>query len=252
LDTKDEHVVNISLIEGTEWNTEAMGYVTIAHIKRKYYVVRKMKQQQHKHEMQCIHSNVCRFRFVSDPPCDGKNAHDGEICSSFSIAIVEPSNNDQLILSTKKRIRQLFLDDSKCELCEKVFAEDGYDGNNEGCEKGLCIECAIHKSLVEFSNAITRSVAKESEQRIEDAIDELQRRIDNPVSKPFEPHSHDCDIVNAAYASAISLLREGDNTDKIYKCVVPKGECNQYKKQGNKITYACIGCGSLKLRGERK
>jgi hypothetical protein len=62
--------------------------------------------------------------------------------------------NEKVIKNAKLRIRQLFLDDSKCELCEKVTEEDGYDGNNEGCEKGLCIECAIHKSLVELSATI--------------------------------------------------------------------------------------------------
>ena len=66
-------------------------------------------------------------------------------------------DNKQLIKDTKLRIRHLFLDDSKCELCEKVTEEDGYDGQNEGCEKGLCIECAIHKALVEFSDAIART-----------------------------------------------------------------------------------------------
>lgn len=65
----------------------------------------------------------------------------------------EPGN-EKLIRATKLRIRQLFLDDSKCELCEKVAEEDGYDGQNEGCEKGLCIECAIDKALREFARAI--------------------------------------------------------------------------------------------------
>jgi len=67
------------------------------------------------------------------------------------------TQNEKLINDAKLRIRQLFLDDSKCELCEKVTSEDGYDGNNEGCEKGLCIECAIHKSLVELSTAIRKA-----------------------------------------------------------------------------------------------
>ena len=66
-------------------------------------------------------------------------------------------DNEKLIKVAKLRIRQLFLDDSKCELCEKVTEEDGYDGQNEGCEKGLCIECAIHKALVEFFDAIART-----------------------------------------------------------------------------------------------
>jgi hypothetical protein len=61
---------------------------------------------------------------------------------------------DELVKATKMRIRQLFLDDSKCELCEKIDEADGYDGQNEGCEKGLCIECAIDKALREFAEEI--------------------------------------------------------------------------------------------------
>ena len=61
---------------------------------------------------------------------------------------------DELVKATKMRIRQLFLDDSKCELCEKIDEADGYYGQNEGCEKGLCIECAIDKALREFAEEI--------------------------------------------------------------------------------------------------
>lgn len=68
---------------------------------------------------------------------------------------------DKLVTKTKLRIRQLFLDDAKCELCEKIFPEDGYDGQNEGCEKGLCIECAIDKALREFAEHINKLQTKE-------------------------------------------------------------------------------------------
>ena len=61
---------------------------------------------------------------------------------------------DAMIKQQKLRMRQLFLDDAKCELCEKVTEEDGYDGQSEGCEKGLCIECAIDKSLREFAESL--------------------------------------------------------------------------------------------------
>jgi hypothetical protein len=42
---------------------------------------------------------------------------------------------------------------------------------------------------------------------VDKVIEELERRIKNPASKPFETHSHECDIVGAAYASAIALLK---------------------------------------------
>jgi hypothetical protein len=97
---------------------------------------------------------------------------DAKFCDSYSLTR-EPApelDNEKLIKETKFRIRQLFLDDSKCELCEKVFWDDGYDGNSEGCEKGLCIECAIHKALVEFANAIARTATLA-------ALDEIERII---------------------------------------------------------------------------
>ena len=77
-----------------------------------------------------------------------------EVGCASHIGLKREKMLDELVKATKMRIRQLFLDDSKCDLCEKIDEADGYDGQNEGCEKGLCIECAIDKALREFAEEI--------------------------------------------------------------------------------------------------
>jgi len=83
--------------------------------------------------------------------CDFDDAAMVKIFRSRPVQTDREKVLDKLVKATKVRLRQLFLDDSKCELCEKVDEEDGYDGQKEGCEKGLCIECAIDLALREFA-----------------------------------------------------------------------------------------------------
>jgi hypothetical protein len=98
-------------------------------------------------------------------------------------------DTEHLIKDTKLRIRHLFLDDSKCELCEKVAWDDGYCGQSEGCEKGLCIECAIHKALVEFSDAIARTATLATDVKWSTALNTLiateSKRRDNTVDMVY-------------------------------------------------------------------
>ena len=113
-------------------------------------------------------------------------------------------DNEKLIKVAKLRIRQLFLDDSKCELCEKVTEEDGYDGQNEGCEKGLCIECAIHKALVEFFDAIALAATLAAEQT-DNILSVLKKRYKNEMAI--------LDYVEMIECEVMALAKQADEQD---------------------------------------
>ena len=129
-------------------------------------------------------------------------------CGSFNDARSRPHtpapDNEKLIKVAKLRIRQLFLDDSKCELCEKVTEEDGYDGQNEGCEKGLCIECAIHKALVEFFDAIALAATLAAEQT-DNILSVLKKRYKNEMAI--------LDYVEMIECEVMALAKQADEQD---------------------------------------
>jgi hypothetical protein len=95
----------------------------------------------------------------------------------------------------------------RCETCEHKgkYTPFGSDCPLNGYEwSAFQIECITMHIGCASHPANTGALA-----RIDAGVKELEWRIDHPTSKAFEPHSHDCDIVNAAYASAIALLKEG-------------------------------------------